>query len=158
LLVAVALLAATVQGGVIAPRFDPVGGGDFGTPATSSAFNVLQNASWRSWTITGIRWAADQSPSVLAKVRHSVLSVHAGGNGQGPARSRISVGPGQTFTVNLLRPAPKCDHQLDLNPTPTQIQESEQALLNEQFSVGAVLSVVTPFGTRTVGTTFQLNC
>ena len=48
--------AATIQSGVLAPKFDAVGDGTGGDAPWTDYFNDYQNASWRSWTITGSVW------------------------------------------------------------------------------------------------------
>jgi len=156
-LLVVAVFAATIQGGVLAPKFEPSGGGTGLSESNGSAYLVLQNVSWRSWTITGIRFATDQSPRVLASVRTGVLSVHRGGRGQGPAVATLTVGPGQTFSVDLVQRHRVCPEP-GANLTTAQFERFAATVDNNRKNILALISVVTPFGTRTVGSTFTTAC
>lgn len=156
-LLAVAVFAAVVQGGVLAPKFEPSGSGTALSASNGSTYLVLQNVSWRSWTISGVGFATDQSPKVLASVRTGALSVHRGRSGTGPAIAGLTVEPGQTFSVDLVQRHRVCPEP-GANLTTAQFERFAQTVNNNRKNVLALISVVTPFGTRTVGATFTTTC
>ena len=152
---AVVIFGALSQGGLLVPQFRNNGGGVSG----GSISNSLQNVSWRSWTVTGIHLADKKSTLALRDVKVVRLSLYPGA---GPLYSgapvrRLTVGPGQTFSVNLV------ERQSDCSPPPniTNIAQSIQyasSPANHEQDVPAAITVSTPLGVRTIGTSFTFSC
>jgi hypothetical protein len=163
-LLAVTALSATIEAGVLLPKFRLSGGGAGGgsTGSSSSYSNAIQNVSLRSWTVTGVHLVDSRSTLELPDVTIVQLSLQRfqfPTLGTGPSRPlhRLTVGPGQTFTVNLV------DKQRDCPPTPNFHTEADAARYfsssaNHQHSVPAAFTVATPLGTKTFGTTFTISC
>jgi hypothetical protein len=152
---AVVIFGAMSQGGFLAPRFRNNGGGVSG----GSISNSLQNVSWRSWTITGIHLADKKSTLALRDVKVVRLSLYPGSGLPygGASLRRLTVGPGQTFSVNLV------ERQSDCSPPPPIANESQMnrylsSPANHEHDIPADITVATPLGTRTIGTTFTFSC
>jgi hypothetical protein len=156
-LLAVTVFAATVQGGVFAPKFDTFGGGTGGDARVADYFSDFQNASWRSWTITGVHLADNGPTRARSGGQDIALSVRRGSDGQGPALQRLTVGPGQKFTVDLVERRQIC-HLPRGYRTSAQVQQYALSRFEHQPRIPTVIAVATPFGTRTVGTTFRVGC
>ena len=156
-LLVVTVLAATIQGGVLAPKFDAVGDGTGGDARVTDYFNDYQNASWRSWTITGVRLVDDGSIRSRTGVHVIDVGVRRGSDGQGSALRRLTVRPGQRFSVDLV-----VQRQICVLPkgyrTRAQVQQYQLSRIEHQPSLPIDIAVTTPFGTRTVGTTFRVGC
>lgn len=163
-LLAVTALSAAIEAGVVLPKFRLSGTGDSGgsTGSPSSYSNVIQNVSLRSWTVTGVHLVDSRSTLELPNVTIVQLSLQHDPSptlSTGPSRPlhRLTVGPGQTFTVNLV------DKQRDCPPVPnfhtaTDAEHYFSSSANHQHSVPAALTVATPLGTKTIGTTFTISC
>lgn len=156
-LLAVTVFAATVQGGVLAPKFDTFGGGTGGDARVANYFSDFQNASWRSWTITGVHLADNRSARAQSDGQDIAVSVRRGSNGQGRALQRLTVGPGQKFTVDLVERRQIC-HLPHGYRTSAQVQQYQLSRIEHQPSVPIVIAVATPFGTRAYVTTFRIGC
>jgi hypothetical protein len=162
-LLAVTALSATIEAGVLVPKFRPDGGGDGSGGSMGSAYsNVIQNVSLRPWTVTGVHLVDRRSSLELPNVTIVQLSLQHGpsrplGTGLLRPLHRLTVGPGQQFTVNLV------DKERDCPKTPTFQDSAEFARYvnspaNHQHSVPVAVTVATPLGTKTIGTTFTISC
>jgi hypothetical protein len=161
-LLAVTALSATIEAGVLVPKFRPSGNGISGGSTGSSYSNVIQNVSLRSWTVTDVHLVDSRSTNELPNVTIVKLSLE---DGQFPTLStrlprplhRVTVGPGQTFTVNLV------DKQRDCPPLPkfhtgADAERYFSSPADHQYNVPAAFTVATPLGTKTIGTTFTISC
>lgn len=156
-LVAVTVFAATIQGGVLAPKFDTFGGGTGGDAHVANYYNDFQNASWRPWTITGVH-LADSGPTQARDDGQGIaLSVRRGSDGQGPALQRLTVGPGQKFTVDLVERRQICHFPRGYR-TSAQVVQYNLSRIEHQPRIATVIAVATPFGTRTIDVTFRVGC
>lgn len=156
-LLAVTVFAATIQGGVLAPKFDTLGAGTGGDARIANYFSDLQNASWRSWTITGVHLADNGTTRAPSNDEDIVLSLRRGSDGQGPALQRLRVGPGQEFTVDLVEKRHICPLPSGYR-TSAQVVEYQLSLVKHQQRLPTVLTVVTPFGPRAYLMTFSVGC
>jgi hypothetical protein len=157
---AVAFLAVTIfgalsQGGFLVPKFYASGGGVSG----GSIFNTLQNVSWRSWTVTGIQLADKRAESSLRDVKIVRLSLYNESQFpySEPPVHRLTVGPSQTFSVDLVEKITGCSPP----PPVTTVAAMDRYLSspkNHPHDIPAVVTVSTPLGTRTIGTTFSFSC
>jgi hypothetical protein len=74
-----------------------------------------------------------------------------------PPVQRLTVSPGQTFSVNLLEKLRGCSSP----PNVTSVAAMDRYLSspeNHGTDIPAVITVSTPLGTRTTGTTFTFSC
>lgn len=144
ILIAVTLLGATVQAGLLAPQFRSPSGGGTG----SVTFETIQNVSWRSWTITSVHLANPPVRRALLGGRIAQVSLHRGPAhspfGLGPALSRLVVGPGQQFTLELANLRGVCTSSRRRSSSSTPIRTS------------VVLTVSTPFGNRQLVESFPV--
>jgi hypothetical protein len=143
------------QGGFLAPRFRDAGGGVSG----GSISNLLQNVSWRSWTVTGIHLADTKSTLALRDVKIIRLSLYGAPDlpYSTPPVKRLTVGPGQSFSATLV------EKQTDCPPpghiwTEAQMDQYLNSSKSHELTVPADIAVATPLGTRTLGTTFTFSC
>jgi hypothetical protein len=142
-LIAVTLLGATVQAGLLAPQFRiPSGGG-----TESVTFENIQNVSWRSWTITGVHLANPRVSRALLGGHIAQVSLHripaSSPFHLGPALPRLVVEPGQQFTLALVGVRGMCT-------------SSRRRMSTTPISISAVLTVSTPFGNRPVAESFPV--
>jgi hypothetical protein len=156
-LVAVTVFAATIQGGVLAPRFETVGGGTGGDARVANYYSAFQNVSWRAWTITGVQVADSGSTRAQDNGQGIAVSVRRGTDGQGPALQRLTVGPGQRFTVDLVERRQIC-HLPPGYRTSAQVVQYNLSRFEHKPRIPTVIAVATPFGTRTLDTTFRVGC
>ena len=137
MLIAVTLLGATVQAGLLAPQFRSFSGG--GT-ASGVTFENIENVSWRSWTITGVHLANPPVRSGLLGGRIAQASLHRSPAPSpfhlGPALSRLVVEPGQQFTLELANSRGMCTSSRRRSSSSTPMRTS------------VVVTVSTPFGNR----------
>jgi hypothetical protein len=165
-LVAVSLLATLSESGVIVPSFHSSGSGGGsgivrGGTTSTTATNLIENVSFRSWTVTGIRLAHTGSPPHLSDVM--ILGLHlelvndsSDGNALGPPVRRLRVGPGQGFDAVLTEKQDHCP-SLPLPLTVAQIDYYRNNPIHPR-TIPAVYTVATPLGTRTIATTFTVSC
>jgi hypothetical protein len=151
----VIVFGALSQGGVLAPQFRVSGGGVSG----GSISNSLQNVSWRSWTVTGIHLADRRSALALRDLKIIRLSLYKQSDlpYSEPPVQRLTVGPGQIFSVNLLEKLKGCSSP----PNITSVTAMDRYLIspkNHETDIPAIITVTTPLGTRTVDTTFTFSC
>ena len=110
----VVVFGALVQTGVLMPKFrDGNEGGSSSEGLAEVSANTVENQSLRSWTITGM-----QLPQGKTESLPDGSTVHIGGiyrgpdvnpvlQGQSPAQATpLTIGPGQQFTVKLVRDFP----------------------------------------------------
>ena len=147
-LVAVTAFGATIQAGVLAPQFHTTGGsGTGGTQLVS-----FQNDSWRSWTITRVHFPNRSSASARVEGRTMRLTLHEGPivppHGQlGPGLARLSIGPGEQFSVGLSNSDQTCPYNPRRGEPP----------FPDMIEVRADFTVSTPFGLRDVGVRFSVQ-
>ena len=151
-LLAVTALSATIGAGVLVPKFRPSGNGISEGSSGSSYSNVIQNVSLRSWTVTGVHLIDSRSTLELPNVTIVQLSLQHETSpmlNTGPSTlstvpsrplHRLTVGPGQTFTVNLV------DKQRDCPPVPNFHTAAEaehyfSSSAHHQHSVPAAFTV-----------------
>jgi hypothetical protein len=151
----VVIFGALSQGGFLTPRFRDSGGGVAGGSITNS----IQNVSWRSWTVTGVHLANKESTLRLRDLRIVRLSLYRGPATpySGAPVPRLTVGPGQVFTVDLVEKLDDCSPPPNLK-TAAATDRYFSSPENHVTDVPAVVTVSTPLGTRTVGTTFTFSC
>lgn len=145
---AVVGLGSLAQAGVLAPQFRNTGGGS-GEPnlpagASHVGFQVLQNVSWRSWTITSVETTEPAGGDVLA----FVLPADAPGSlpdqiessAGDPARTRLplTVPAGDELVVVQYQRPPACAGQPAASAGPVQTD--------------AALGIASPLGRRWIRT------
>ena len=152
---AVVIFGALSQGGLLTPQFRGNGGGVSG----GSISNTLQNVSWRPWTVTGIHLADKKSTLALRDVKVVRLSLYPVSDSpySGPPVRRLTVAPGQTFSVNLEEKLSDCPPVPPIATT-AQMNQYLTSPANHEHDIPAVITVATPLGTRTIGTTFTFSC
>jgi hypothetical protein len=143
ILIAVTLLGATVQAGLLAPQFrNPSGGG-----TDSVTFENIQNVSWRSWTITGVHLANPRVSRALLGGHIVQVSLHRTPASSpfhlGPALPRLVVDPGQQFTLALADVRGVCT-------------ASRRRMSSTPIRISVVVTVSTPFGNRQVVESFPV--
>jgi hypothetical protein len=167
ILFVVVALGATMQTGVLIPKFRDEGErGTMGGGSSEVYANTVENQSLRSWTITGLELPAGKTVSMP-----DGSTVHIGGiyrgtvpnpafHGNAPAYSPsltsgrrqqlpLSIGPGQELTVTLVQKgAPAC------RPV---IMPRDPRHWPPPHKLPAAIAIGTPIGSRTVATTFSVN-
>ena len=169
-LLAVSLVATLSQGGLLVPKFDANSGGGTGTytgsgggtgGSYSTSSNLVQNVSWRSWTVTGVH-LTDIGSAVPTDVKVIQVGVRRtdyqlGVHGPGRSLPRLTVAPGQEFDVVLVEKQDDCPA-----PPPIHTEAQAQRWLNSprqhMHSIPAAITVKTPLGTRSVPTAFTVSC
>ncbi|MDA8358391.1 MAG: hypothetical protein M0Z95_19355 [Actinomycetota bacterium] len=145
ILIAVTLLGATVQAGLLAPQFRSTSGG--GT-ASGVTFENIENVSWRSWTITGVHLANPRVTRALLGGRIAGVSLHRGRAPSpfhlGLALRRLVVAPGQQFSVELANVRGVCT------------SSRRRSSLSTPMHISVVVSLSTPFGNRQVVESFPV--
>ena len=155
ILVAVTFFSAFVQSGILAPDLHLLGTNrPFDSQYVGSYAGNIQNLSWRSWTITGVRMASGK-PSLILPDR-SVITIGRVYSGAPqpftnrpahPAVLPFRVGPGQQITVTLVQKDLKICGPVNPN---VQFQQ-------DQYDIPIDLVFSTPFGSRNVLETFPVD-
>lgn len=161
-LLAVTIFGALSQAGVLVPRFRVSGMGGGESSASTVVSNTLENVSPRSWTVTGIHLTNQGSTRTLPDVRIIGFGLQRqnpepSANFPGPMLQRLTVAPGQYFYANLVEKQSDCPSQGTIHSQAEALRLAKSAG-NHQHSILAVLTISTPLGARTVGTTFTINC
>jgi hypothetical protein len=156
-LVLLTLFGGLVEAGVVMPKFTVPGTGSEG----STYSNIIENSSWRSWTITAIRLADGQRSSKLgdgSTVRLGDLYPGEVPPGNSPpiVAMPYELGAGQSVTLTLVRAhVSKCK-----NPplqTSRQLQRFQADIAKDLVDIPVEVSVATPLGTRDVPVDFDFS-
>ena len=161
-LLVVTIFGALSQAGILVPRFRLSGTGGGETSASTVVSNTLENVSPRSWKVTSIHLTNQGSTLTLPDVHIIRLGLQRqdpepSANFPGTMQQRLTVAPGQYFNANLVEKQSDCPSQVTVHSQAEALRLAKSAR-NHQHSIPAVLTVSTPLGTRTVGTTFTINC
>ena len=156
-LVLLTVFGGLAEAGVVVPKFTVPGTGSYG----NTYLNIIENSSWRSWTITAIHLAGGQKSSKLADgstVR--VGDLYRGeltiSNNSPIAAMPFELGAGKSVTLTLVRShMPKCR-----NPALQTIREIERfdaEVKKDSVDIPVEVSVATPLGTRNVPVDFDFG-
>jgi hypothetical protein len=139
----VVAFGGAIQAGILAPQFRSAGGESVG----GSQFTTIQNVSWRAWTINDVHLDNGTSSALVAG--HVIrLSLHEGPaptDGRvGPALTRLVVGPGEDFNLQLSGSNVTCHIHVEPRNFLNYVETHPPATV----SVSAAVAVSTPFGVR----------
>jgi|SRR5579862_9607641 len=144
-LMALAVLAGSIQAGLLAPQLRSAGE----QGVDNAWFETIQNVSWRTWTITDVHLKSGASTARIAGrvVRLTLHNGRAPLDGRvGPSLTRLVVSPGHDFDLRLSNAGIGCRVPLGqafMPPAPTFVY--------------AVVSLATPFGSRDIQYRFAVN-
>lgn len=160
----VVVFGALVQAGVLMPKLR-VGGGGGGGGLSQTYASTIENQSLRSWTITGFQLPEGRVSESLpdgSTVQLDGIYRDADPNplsqGGSPALvPPLTIGPGQQFTVKLVRElAPAC-RKVPAPRTLAQYHALEARPMPRTHDIPAVITFSTPLGSRSVGTAFSVT-
>ena len=162
-LLAVTALSATIEAGVLLPKFRTDGGGGGSESSLGSSYsNVIENVSLRPWTVTGVHLVDRRSTLELPHVTIVQLGLQQSAfpplsTGLFRPLHRLTVGPGQQFMVTLVDRQRDCP-KVPIFQNPAEATRFFSSSAHHQHSVPAAFTVATPLGTKTIGTTFTISC
>jgi hypothetical protein len=161
----VVVFGALVQAGVLMPKLRVGGGGGSFGGLSQTYTSTIENQSLRSWTITGFQLPeGTRSESLPDGSTVHLDGIYRDADLNPPSQGRspallppLTIGPGQQFTVELVRElAPACG-KVPAPRTLAQIHALEARPMPRTHDIPAVITFSTPLGSRSVGTAFSVT-